>query len=569
MAESTLTLDEAQGLVRAGLELIDKKQYSDAQVKIDKASEIFKQANNTEGMSICLSLLGFLNYSTNIKDYQAAIALVHDGSFMAKRSNSDTALMINEAVLGNINFSESNKDVALIHYNNAVRLAVIEDKYNISDMINARIKQLKNNTAYSIPTEIDPLISLVKISNAISSIVNIDELLTVIAYETRQALNADRCSVFLLDKDTDELWSKVALGLDSTKEIRFSVNNGLAGYSVKTGKTLNINDVYNDTRFNPQIDSQTGYKTKTVLCMPIINNTNEIIGAFQVINKLTGEFTERDEELLRAIGGSASVALENAKLFDKQLQMYHEQKLLFESFINALAVSIDARDRITSGHSIRVRLYAVLLAQKSNMDAKEIELLEKAAMLHDIGKVGIPDKILQKADKLTDEEYKLIQEHVRITHTILSQVYMSSDFRIITEIASSHHEKWDGTGYYRHLKGEEITLGGRILAVADVFDAITSKRHYRSKMPIVTVIEILIKGAGSHFDKNLIDIFLNISVNQIIYIILFNTGIAIDPHEDAMLSKYNLLDIYNIAAAENITLEQQSVLDMFNKYYTE
>ena len=569
MAESTLTLDEAQGLVRAGLELIDKKQYSDAQVKIDKASEIFKQANNTEGMSICLSLLGFLNYSTNIKDYQAAIALVHDGSFMAKRSNSDTALMINEAVLGNINFSESNKDVALIHYNNAVRLAVIEDKYNISDMINARIKQLKNNTAYSIPTEIDPLISLVKISNAISSIVNIDALLTVIADETRQALNADRCSVFLLDKDTDEIWSKVALGLDSTKEIRFSVNNGLAGYSVKTGKTLNINDVYNDTRFNPQIDSQTGYKTKTVLCMPIINNTNEIIGVFQVINKLTGEFTERDEELLRAIGGSASVALENAKLFDKQLQMYHEQKLLFESFINALAVSIDARDRITSGHSIRVRLYAVLLAQKSNMDAKEIELLEKAAMLHDIGKVGIPDKILQKADKLTDEEYKLIQEHVRITHTILSQVYMSSDFRIITEIASSHHEKWDGTGYYRHLKGEEITLGGRILAVADVFDAITSKRHYRSKMPIVTVIEILIKGAGSHFDKNLIDIFLNISVNQIIYIILFNTGIAIDPHEDAMLSKYNLLDIYNIAAAENITLEQQSVLDMFNKYYTE
>ncbi len=130
--------------------------------------------------------------------------------------------------------------------------------------------------------------------------------------------------------------------------------------------------------------------------MPIMNNNKEIIGAFQVINKIDGVFTKNDEDLLIAIGGSASIALENAQLFDKQLQMYHEQKLLFESFINTLATSIDARDKITAGHSARVRQYSTLLATEVGMEPKEIGLLEKAATLHDIGKIGIRDSVSAK-----------------------------------------------------------------------------------------------------------------------------------------------------------------------------
>lgn len=120
--------------------------------------------------------------------------------------------------------------------------------------------------------------------------------------------------------------------------------------------------------------------------------------------------------------------------------MYREQKLLFESFIDTLATSIDARDKITAGHSTRVRLYSILLADAIGMDPKDKSLLEKAAILHDIGKIGIRDSVLQKDGKLTDEEYKHIQEHVRITHNILNKIYMSPDFRIITEMACSHHE---------------------------------------------------------------------------------------------------------------------------------
>ena len=568
MAKSVLKIEEAENIIREVFCAIDEKDYQKAREEINKAYEAFKGNTFNEGISLCLSLISFLDYSEDKNAYEDAIKLLHDANFMAQRANSDTAILINELILGNLNFSEGNRDVALIHYNNALKLSVIEDKYSLSDTINTRIRQLQNNMDYSLPTKSDPLVSLVKISRSITALTDIDELLRVIAEETKNAIQADRCTVFLWDKDTDELWSKVALGLDSSKEIRFPADKGLAGYVVKTGESLNIVDAYNDSRFNPEVDLKTGYRTKTILCMPITNNNREIIGAFQVLNKIDGVFTKNDEDLLIAIGGSASIALENAQLFDKQLQMYHEQKLLFDSFIDTLAIAVDARDKITAGHSTRVRLYSTLLAQEIDMAPKDIALLEKAAILHDIGKIGIRDSVLQKDGKLTDEEYKHIQEHVRITHNILNRIYMSQDFRIITEMACSHHEKWDGSGYYRHLKGEEITLGGRILAVADVFDAITSRRHYRDKMPIVNVINILIKDSGSHFDKSLVDTFLNISLNKIIRGFLSESNGKMKPEDENVLNQYDLLDIHRIGTKEERTADEQRIFDLFNAYYT-
>ena len=392
-------------------------------------------------------------------------------------------------------------------------------------------------------------------------------MLKVIAEETKIAIQADRCTVFMYDKEKNELWSKVALGMDS-QEIRFPADRGLAGYVVKTGEPLNIPDAYNDSRFNPDIDKETGYRTKTILCMPIKNNNQEIIGAFQVLNKLNGVFTKGDEDLLAAIGGSASIALENAQLFEQQKELYKEQKELFESFIDTLATSIDARDKITAGHSSRVKLYSMLLVDELGCDEKFKELVEKAAILHDIGKIGIRDSVLQKEGKLTDDEYKHIQEHVRITHDILEKIHMSQDFKTITEIACSHHEKYDGSGYYRHLSGENIPYGGRILAVADVFDAITSKRHYRDKMPIQNVIDILLSGKDKHFDGNLVDTFLKISVDKIIRVFLTENHSCFKDEDCELLSHYNLLNIRDFIVGENVTDEQRHVADLFNFYYS-
>lgn len=556
-------ISDVKDIVKSVLDLAINKKYNEAKEPVCKAYNISRSIEYSEGISICLTLSSFLDFSLTGHEEQPS---VDEGYFMAEKCESTSALLINEMVKGSMNFSQNNKNVALIHYNNALKLASEFDEYSLSDLINTRIKQLQNGMDYSLPTQTDPLVSLVKISRSITALTDIDELLKVIAEETRNAMQADRCTVFLWDKESNELWSKVALGVEN-KEIRFPADKGLAGYVVQSGETLNITDAYSDSRFNPEVDKNTGYRTKTILCMPILNNNHEIIGAFQVLNKIDGVFTKNDEDLLIAIGGSASIALENAQLFDQQLQMYREQKLLFESFIDTLATSVDARDKITAGHSTRVKLYSSLIADEMGLDLKDKNLIEKAATLHDIGKIGIRDSVLQKEGKLTDEEYKHIQEHVRITHNILNKLYMSPDFRMITEMASSHHEKYNGTGYYRHLKGEEITLGGRILAVADVFDAITSKRHYRDKMPIKNVLGIISDGAGSHFDPNLVDVFLKISLDKIVKILVSDSDIDVNEYDLKLLKSHNLYDIKNYSVSEQLNESDKAVLNIFNKYY--
>ncbi len=553
-------------IIKKGLACLEDKDYDNAITIFTSARKDFK--DNPQYLSVSMSFLGMALYLKDKNNYTNVLDMLNDAQYMAEFAKNSTAKIANEYAKGTVDFGENSKDTALLHFESAKNLSMVAgDELSIMGYVLTRIKQLKNGMDFSLPIKSDPLVSLVKIGRSITAVTDIDVLLKVIAEETKIAIQADRCTVFMLDKDKNELWSKVALGLGS-QEIRFPADKGLAGYVVKTGEPLNIPDAYNDPRFNPDIDKETGYKTKTILCMPIKNNNQEIIGAFQVLNKNNGVFTKGDEDLLVAIGGSASIALENAQLFEQQKELYKEQKILFESFIDTLATSIDARDKITAGHSSRVKLYSMLLVNALDCDEKYKEIVEKAAILHDIGKIGIRDSVLQKEGKLTDEEYKHIQEHVKITHDILEKIHTSEDFKQITEIACSHHEKYDGSGYYRHLSGEDIPYGGRILAVADVFDAITSKRHYRDKMPIQNVIDILISGKNKHFDGNLVDTFLKIPVDKIILVFLTENHHIFKNEDKEILSHYNLFDIYNFIINENSTDEQKHIAELFNFYYS-
>lgn len=553
-------------IIKKGLSELEDKNYEGAVETFKEARKFY--ADNSEMLSVSLSFLGMSRYLVDKNSYTDVLKTLNEARYMADFAKSATAKIANEYAKGTIDFGENSKDTAMMYFENAKNLSMTAgDELSIVGYVLTRIKQLRAGLDFSIPIKSDPLVSLVKIGRSITAVTDIDILLRVIAEETKIAIQADRCTVFMYDKDKNELWSKVALGMDS-QEIRFPADKGLAGYVVKTGEPLNIPNAYNDPRFNPDIDKETGYHTKTILCMPIKNNNQEIIGAFQVLNKLGGVFTKGDEDLLVAIGGSASIALENAQLFEQQKELYKEQKVLFESFIDTLATSIDARDKITAGHSSRVKLYSMLIVDALDCDEKFKEIVEKAAILHDIGKIGIRDSVLQKEGKLTDEEYKHIQEHVKITHDILEKIHTSEDFKQITEIACSHHEKFDGSGYYRHLSGENIPYGGRILAVADVFDAITSKRHYRDKMPIQNVIDILISGKDKHFDGKLVDTFLRISADKIIKVFLTENHSSFKNEDKELLSKYNLFDIYEFIVNDNTTNEQKHIVDLFNFYYS-
>ena len=410
---------------------------------IENPQKALKNEDNSIYPAAFNCLLGLVNYING--DFNSALINFEDAKILFENNEDNSDKILYEFLLGFINYNENN-NIYSLHYNNAKRYA---SKYakedflrNLVDLMN----HIPNGSMYISAIKKDPLLALVKIGQAVAAEKNIDKLMQTIAEETREAIQADRCTVFLYNKETDELWSKVALGLGST-ELRFKANQGLAGHVFQTGETINIKDAYSDSRFNKDIDKETGYRTKTILCMPIKNINQETIGVFQVLNKMTGYFTEEDEDLLVTIGSSAGISLENATLFERQNELLKEQKIVFDSFISTLAASIDARDKITSGHSTRVRMYATLIAQEFNMSEKDIEIIQKAAALHDIGKIGIRDSVLQKEGKLTPEEYQHIQQHVEITHNILEKIHMSDEFKLITEIACSHHEKYDGTGY--------------------------------------------------------------------------------------------------------------------------
>lgn len=560
--------EKGNDYIRTGFRAFEESDFAAAKKSIVKAENYFKKYNSLKHMSICLCILAMIEYMSDKNNVKTALSFLEDGHTLAELSGESTAKLFYELACGNIDFYENNREVALLRFQNARNYAMKSDGFSLMGYISARIKQLQNDEKFTIHVDNDPLVALVKIGRSINVMTDINVLLKLIAEETKAAMQADRCTVFLYDKEKNEIWSKVALGMED-KEIRFPAGKGLAGYVIQTGESVNIQDAYNDSRFNPDVDKATGYVTKTMLCMPIKNNNQEIIGAFQVLNKLHGYFTKYDEDLLVAIGGSASITLENAQLFKKQQEMYKEQKLLFDSFINTLAASIDARDKITSGHSDRVKLYAMLIVDALGLDEKQKEIIEKAAILHDIGKIGIRDSVLQKEGKLTDEEYKHIQEHVQITHNILEKIYKTEDFKQIDEIACSHHEKYDGSGYFRHLKGEEIPYGGRILAVSDVFDAITSRRHYRDKMPIANVVNILIKDSGTHFDKSIVDVFLNnISVDKIVKVFLTENHNSFKDEDQKILSKYKLIDVYNYINKEKVTKKEKQIVDLFNYYYS-
>ena len=530
-------------------------EYEKVRERIEKHKEIY-----LDDTAICFCLLAFAAFIK--KDNNSFYQFMNDASFLVEQTKDVITQILHEMVLGYINFSEKNTNLYAINYNKARKLSIKNQKTDFFEKLNALLKcppishyNLHNQTK-------DPLIALVNIGQAVAAEKDIDLLIKTIAEETKTAMNADRCTIYLYDKENNELYSKVATGLD-TKELRIPADKGLAGHVLKTGETINIKDAYSDSRFNPDVDKKTGYRTKTILCMPIKNFNQEIIGVFQVLNKFDEYFTPDDEDLLIAIASSAGISLENARLFERQRKLLEEQKIVLDSFIETLATSIDARDKITAGHSSRVKMFATLIAQEFGMEQNDIYILEKAAALHDIGKIGIRDSVLQKEGKLTPEEYKHIQEHVEITHHILEKIHMSKDFQQITEIACSHHEKYDGSGYYRHLKGEEIPFGGRILAVSDVFDAITSKRHYRDKMPIEKVIDIIKNGAGAHFDPNVVDKFLAIKLNKIVGVFVTETHMTIDKEDLKTLEKYNLLDLY-YSIVNNCS---NKLLEVFNKYY--
>lgn len=611
------TVLQAQSLLTEAVECYLQKNYKIAIDNLSTAHKVFLVNKNIAKVSVCLSLIGLIKYVEKSQTYYKSLLLLEDSKFLSESSSDKSAISVNKYAFGYIYFLENkyqesayyltacadllneypvlqtisykllteiyikmhNAKMANEYLEKSFQLAkahnfknILEELNTISNSymeLNSQVISDVNSQKslkHSDDKDTSLLLALSNIARTVSAQSSIDKLLITIAEQTRMVLNADRCTVFLYDKEKNELWSKVALGLES-EEIRFSADKGFAGYAVKTGETIRIKDVYQDSRFNKEIDKHTGYKTNNLLCMPIRNIKFEIIGAFQVLNKQDGNFTLEDESILLAIGTNAGIAIENNLLFNIQQKMLEDQKELFEGFINTLAASIDARDKITLGHSNRVKLYSELICKHLGLNHDITNIISKAAMLHDIGKIGIKDAVLQKKGTLTDDEYNHIKEHVKITYDILCKTNLNSSFTEITEIAASHHEKYDGSGYFRKLKGDNIPLGGRILAVSDVFDAITSVRHYRDRMPLKNVLDIMVEGRNKHFDGLIVDCFLAISCDLIMDILISEFDRKLKEEDRNLLKTTNLNMFYELLNKDKISSKEQKIIDVFNSYY--
>jgi len=329
---------------------------------------------------------------------------------------------------------------------------------------------------------------------------NIDKILRLIADFGRDVVSADRCTVWLLDESKNILWTRVAHGVD---RIEIPRDKGIAGVVATTGNPLIINDPYSDPRFDKEVDKKTGYRTYGIIALPIRDSAGKMIGVVQVLNSLTPlkKFTKKDQQHLVLAASYAGNQLAAVLL---QEEIDNTQK----EIIFTLAETGEMRSKETGNHVKRVAEYSRLLSLLYGLSDTEALLLKTASPLHDIGKIAIADSILLKPGPLTNEEHNIMKGHTNLGYDMLKHSDRTV-FKAAADIALHHHEKWDGTGYPGKIKGENISLYGRITAIADVFDALASPRVYKEPWNRDRIIETFKADSGTHFDPELTALFID------------------------------------------------------------
>ncbi len=326
---------------------------------------------------------------------------------------------------------------------------------------------------------------------------------------TCKLLRCETASLYLVDRAKAELYWESALG-DFGKELQRTVklpidDRSIAGYVAMTGEGVVVNDIENDPRHNKnplKNPAKNTFVTRNMACVPL-KVRGETVGVLQALNKVSSIgnaealFSEQDRKLLEALSHQVSIAVENSRL-------YETLKKAFFDTVEALAEAIEKKDHYTGGHTKRVVHYSLCIAKYMSLTPEQLEHVRLGALLHDVGKIGIDDSILKKQAPLNDDEWKVMQTHPGLGYDIMSRV---ESLRDVMGGMHFHHERWDGKGYPRGLKGEEIPLIARIIAVADTYDAMVSTRPYRKGLDAKIAYDEIVKNRGTQFDPVVVDAF--------------------------------------------------------------
>jgi HD-GYP domain-containing protein (c-di-GMP phosphodiesterase class II) len=360
---------------------------------------------------------------------------------------------------------------------------------------------LQNIDADTAPASagVDKLETMIQLSALMNSTLETEEVRERAIEAASTLVNCEAVSLLLMDRATGQLYFDIALGAgaDRVKNIKLEKGQGIAGWVAEQKKPIIVGDAQNDPRLFKKADQKSGFRTRNMLCVPVSTPTS-LIGVLQAINKRDTTFDDNDARLLTAFANQIAVALENVRLYD-------DLKDSLYSVVQVLAETIEQRDPFSTGHAKRVSQYCVSIGKQLGLSKQQLVNLKLAGLLHDVGTLGIPDGIMQKKTRLTEEEQKKVMNHMNLGVDIIKNVKL---LKQIQPAIKFHHEHFDGSGPFA-MKGYKIPLFARIIAVADAFDAMTNKRPYRLACGYDAAMAELKAKCGIHYDPKIVKAFFD------------------------------------------------------------
>jgi len=361
------------------------------------------------------------------------------------------------------------------------------------------------NRVQELENKVQELLSLLEACKELNSNIEIQEVFQNILLQMVRVIKVEAATLWVLDEEQGIIEASAAYGPTSSAILNIKLNKeeGIVGKVIASKEVHFIEDVSLDPNWAKRVDHSSGFVTRSMITIPLVVK-EKALGALQLLNKQGATlFTEEDVNLATILANQSALALHNS-------QIYEELYTMFMSVIRTLAKILDARDPYTAGHSERVAKYSVWIARKLGVNQTDCAELNRAALLHDIGKIGIPDEILRKTSRLTDEEFAIVKRHPEIGAEILEKMEPKSVMKNAIEVAKYHHERINGTGYPERLKGKEIPFFARIVGVADSFDAMTTVRPYSKGLTMRQAADELLRCKGTMYDDSIVDAFIEI-----------------------------------------------------------
>ena len=354
--------------------------------------------------------------------------------------------------------------------------------------------------------QLERLAALRSIDLAISNILDLQVTLKMLINEVLRQLHVDAASVLLIQAGSGKLEYVAGQGF-YTRNIESSnlrIGEGTAGRAALGRRIVEV----------PDLDNFNGVFTRAQLladehfisyyAVPLLTK-GEVKGVLEVFNRSRLNPNREWLNFLETLGGQTAIAVENSMLFQGLQRSNFELAMAYDATIEGWSRALDLRDRETEGHTQRVTDMTLKLARKIGLRNERLVSIRRGALLHDIGKMGVPDYILHKPEELTEEEQQIMRQHPQLAYNMLEPIAYLRDS---LDIPYCHHEKWDGTGYPRGLSGTQIPLEARLFTIVDVWDAITTDRPYRKGWPRKKALDYIREESGKHFDPQLVEIFL-------------------------------------------------------------